>query len=325
MISHPKPQPFLIVLILLLVVLFVPSSVAAQDGGDPPSPTTPVNFYGANFIAPFEPWTSLADEMGASVVRWQFNWRDHEPSQGQWNWTLTDKIIPAWRDGGIRIHALLHNPPDWAKVNPPDGLQPRNLDLPWNDPNNHWARYCYEFANRYKGQIDSYEIWNEPDLKQYFEGNAQEYYNLMRACYQAIKAVDPDTPVVMAGMAVLVDRQFMQDVIRLAAEDPQGPAYNYFFDAANIHMYADPDLVWTLAQWTRGVLAENGLGDKPIWITEANAALLGYGDAPDTADWYFANEQEQAWYILQAIANAHAARAERFMVFRFADDDMNLS
>ncbi|NDJ34686.1 MAG: hypothetical protein GYB64_08445 [Chloroflexi bacterium] len=307
-------------LLAIVMLLLVPVGVAqAADQVQAPRGDT---YYGINFVEPTEPWLSLGAESGAGVVRWQFNWRDHEPSPGRWEWGLADSYIDTWRNAGIQVHALLHYPPDWAMENPGTGLMPVNRDLPWDHPDNGWGRYCHEFAKRYRGRIFSYEIWNEPDLDQYWEGNARQYFHIMKSCYMAIKAADPNTPVSMAGMALLVEPDFFPSVVRYAVQDPEGPANNYFFDAANIHMYNYARLTYTLTGQTRWVLRQYGLGDKPIWITETNIALRGYGINDDEPGWWNATEEEIAWYMVQAVANAHAADAERFMVFRLHDSAM---
>ncbi len=322
---------FLLIVLVVTGFFALPLPAAAQTpGGDganesPPNsePDTGSDFYGINFVHPYEPWLSLAWETGARVVRWQFNWRDHETSPGVWDWTRSDEPIRNWKEAGFKIHAILHNPPDFALANPGSGLMPTNLNLPWNDPANGWGTYCYQFAGRYQGQIDSYEVWNEPDLDQYWEGNAQQYFYALRTCYQAIKAADPNAPVAMAGMAMLVEREFLPEVVRLAATDPDGAFHNYYFDIANIHMYADPELVYNLTLETRSILDSHGLIDKPIWITETNVPLRGAGGVPNTPHWGYATEQEAAWYVIQAASNAHAAGAARLMFFRLADDDMD--
>jgi hypothetical protein len=303
---------------------------AIQDDGDDENPVpperTPISagtFYGLNFVQPFDPWLSIASESGAHTVRWQFNWRDAEISPGVWDWRASDDPVSAWNEAGIQIHAILHNPPDWSKANS-GGLVPTNYALPWDDPANGWGQFCYRFAQRYKGQIASYEIWNEPDLNQYWESSASEYYQLMKTCYKAIKAADPNVTVAMAGMVLVVERDFFPTVVRLAAEDPEGPANNFFFDVSAIHMYADPNLVYSLTVYTRRILSTYGMDYKPIWITETNIALAGHGRFMQ-ADWGHVSEQEQSWYVLQASANAFAAGADRLMFFRLADDGMDES
>ena len=34
------------------------------------------------------------------------------------------------------------------------------------------------------------EVWNEPDLREFWTGSADQYYTLLKGCYQAIKAAD---------------------------------------------------------------------------------------------------------------------------------------
>jgi len=286
----------------------------------PPDPDDLVDFYGINFIQPYEPWLSLAQESGAGVVRWQFNWRDHEPSPGQWIWNQSDENIASWNRAGIDIHAIMHFPPEWA-LEEGSLFIPKGLSLPWSDSGNGWAQYCYRFAERYKGQIASYEIWNEPDLNNYWDGTPEQYYLILRSCYQAIKSVDPNVPVIMAGMALFIEPTFLPRVVQLAATDPAGPANNFFFDAAAIHMYADPGLAYDLTVSTRKLLDDYGLTSKAIWITETNIALHPSRDSQP--NWEYATEEEAGWYMLQVSSNALAAGADRLMIFRMADDGMD--
>ncbi len=326
---------------LLLAAVFLlrsPTALAQSpddddDDGDPDTETVQPqqihpgsDFYGINFIAPNEPWLTLARESGARVVRWQFNWRDHEPSPGVWDWTAADGPISEWNAAGFKIHAILHNPPDYARANPgwlmPD---PAMLQLPWDHSDNGWGHYCNRFAQRYRGQIASYEIWNEPDLNNYWEGTSKDYFYLLRSCYMGIKAADPNVPVSMAGMAILIEPNFLPDVVNFAANDAHARENNHYFDAVSIHMYATPELAYTLTYQARSVLETYGMGYKPIWITEMGVALRGYGNAPKVPQWGYASEDEAAWFLLATVSNALAAGAERVMWFRLADDDMTKS
>lgn len=306
-------------LAILLGVALAFSSSQTVQAQDPPDELD--DYYGINFIAPYEPWLTLARESGAGVVRWQFNWRDHEPNPGQWQWETSDEHIATWNQAGIDIHAIMHFPPEWALVNPPFGFVPKGVELAWNDPNNGWGEYCSRFAQRYRGKIDSYEIWNEPDLNNYWDGTSEQYFYVLRSCYQAIKAADPNATVVMAGMALFIEPEFLPQVIRRAAIDPQGAANNHYFDAVAIHMYADPGLAYDLTVSTRTLLDNFGFTTKPIWITETNIALHPSRDAEP--NWEFASEEEAGWYMLQVSSNALAAGAERLMIFRLADDGMD--
>ena len=282
-------------LLILIALLFFGEGqpTLAQTEDDPPAQTPNNDFYGVNFVAPYEPWLSLARDAGVGVVRWQFNWRDHEIAPGQWAWEASDGPVQTWNQNGFKVHAILHNPPDWARANP-GGLVPTGIDLPWNDPGNGFGRYCNLFAQRYRGKIDSYEVWNEPDLDQYWEGTPREYFNLLKSCYQGIKAADPNATVSMAGMAILIEPNFYPEVIRIAANDAGAAANNAYFDAMSIHMYAAPQLGYDLTVQVRQTLANYGMSNKPIWITEMGVALRGYGIAPNEPQWGMRRKMRRA-------------------------------
>ncbi|MBN1313404.1 MAG: hypothetical protein JXB30_18500 [Anaerolineae bacterium] len=311
-----------VVMVFGLCLLF--GQVPATHAQDPtPTPTpSPVDeegsdFYGINFINPMQPWLRIGYESGARVVRWQFNWRDHEIEPDKWSWVKSDSAIQSWNRTGIKVHAIMHYPPPYALVNP-DGLMPINLDAPYYSTQPSFSRFCYTFALRYKGQIDSYEVWNEPDLTVFWEGSATEFATLQKGCYLGIKAADPGVTVAMAGMTY-TDLRFFGDVLRQISRDPQAPSNNYYFDAAAVHMYGDPELVYSLTVKAQDVMAKYGITGKPVWITETNVALRN-ADSPPHAG--LGTEEEVAWYVLQAASNAHAAGAEKLMFFRLNDADM---
>ena len=53
-------------------------------------------------------------------------------------------------------------------------------------------------AERYRGRITSYEIWNEGSLKVFFGGTAKQLADLTIQGSRAIKSVDPGAKVLSA-------------------------------------------------------------------------------------------------------------------------------
>ena len=57
--------------------------------------------------------------------------------------------------------------PHWAAPNPVVGKPvdiPRNLNLPYDHPDNYWGQFVREIVARHQGVVDHWIIWNEPDL-----------------------------------------------------------------------------------------------------------------------------------------------------------------
>jgi polysaccharide biosynthesis protein PslG len=98
---------------------------------------------------------------------------------------------------------------------------------------------------------------------------------LLKAAYPAIKAVQPNSTVVAAGLSRLVGDDsppaFMEQMYAAGAKG--------FFDAAAAHPYvfpgglaADQDNGWSDVGRLRAVMDSHGDGGKKIWMTELGAA-----------------------------------------------------
>ncbi len=164
-----------------------------------PSPT-----YGVHVFLWGNPETTqrdlrLARDAGFSFVKQRFEWRNIErDGKGMFEWSEPDRIVREAQAAGLKIVARLDNQPRWARR---DGLFPGS-----GPPSNleDWRAYVAAVAARYKGRIQAYEIWNEPNIDREW-GNrvpsGQEYTALLKASYGAIKRVDPDAIVITAGLS----------------------------------------------------------------------------------------------------------------------------
>jgi len=81
--------------------------------------------------------------------------------------TISDAQLQAELDRGIHVVGLLEFTPGWAQANPDAGKRspPRNLGLPFDDPNNYWGRFVGQTVAHYRGRIDDWVIWNEPEFQ----------------------------------------------------------------------------------------------------------------------------------------------------------------
>ncbi len=141
----------------------------------------------------------LAKDGGFNWVKQRFEWRNIEgKGKGQFEWNEPDRILDAVEAHGLKVIARVDNQPQWASSSitwpgsgPPDKLS-------------DWTDYLTALATRYKGRIQAYEIWNEPNLDIEWGGNPPDpaaYTRLLKASYEAIKAVDPDATVTTAGLS----------------------------------------------------------------------------------------------------------------------------
>jgi hypothetical protein len=99
-------------------------------------------------------------------------------------------VVDQVEEFGLKLLVRVDHEPEWA------GPPPQNL--------NHFTDFLTAVATRYKGRIQAYQIWNEPNLAREWGNkppNAAEYTQMLKAGYQTIKAIDPNAIIVSAGMA----------------------------------------------------------------------------------------------------------------------------
>ncbi len=206
---------------------------------------------------------ALMREAGIGWVRADFAWQNIQPKRDVWRFDHLDETVAWAKAAGVRILPILDYSVPWA--NPAH----RHLD--------DWRQYVETLVTRYRDEITAWEVWNEPNLDQFWpEPNPADYAALLEATCTTIKAADPDALVVFGGTAH-VDLSFIEGVYRSGG--------GRHFDVMAVHPYCHPvppeqgDITGDLHRLRR-LMARYGDENKPIWVTE-----IGW-PTNDTPDWW---------------------------------------
>lgn len=219
----------------------------------------------------------MVREMGA---RWDveyFPWSYIQRNgPNDWDWSHADLVIEHARRQGLELIVRLDGVPDWARPE----LTAHSL-LPaarYAD----FARFAASFAQRYRGKVAAYVIWNEPNVDYewgYRKPDPSGYADLLRAVYPAVKEADPAAQVLAAALApngehsdvALDDLDYLQQLY-----DAGGSAY---FDGVAAHAYGwehPPDEApspnafnFRRVELERQIMVHNGDAAKPVFITES--------------------------------------------------------
>ncbi|MCC6174853.1 MAG: hypothetical protein IT305_06085 [Chloroflexi bacterium] len=267
-----------------------------------------------------------ADRAGAGWSRILFWWSEMQKSgPGDLDLFATgqDGYILAERGHGRELVGGVLNTPGWASSDgSPNGV-PKNLYLPWDHPDNYWGQFMRQMAEHYRGKVDTWIIWNEIDIAggqwNTWHGSLEDYVQLQKVAYRAIKAGNPNATVLPFGAAWWYDRgDTISRMLDLLAADPDAAANNYYFDVANLHLYSRAEDIPRIITWYRQQLAARGMS-KPIWIAETNA--IPYDDPiwPASKAGFRATLDEQASYIIQAMATYLGLGVQRISVNRALD------
>lgn len=280
--------------------------------------------YGINTALYYTDRTRALDlvrDAGLGWIRQQVHWKDHQSADRRMAWGELDAIVDDAEAHGQNILLSVTQAPDWAT-----GI-PGVSGLPDEQHLDAFAAFMSALADRYRGRVQAYEIWNEINLAP--ENGVQPvpppayYVRLLTLASRAIKANDSRAIVVSTPLAPTEwrgdSRLAISDIIYSRALFAE-PQFWQHSDVVGVHVYGcanPPDTMWPDKPgpgpgWTdsrefyfrrvediRRLMIESGYGDRQVWITE-----FGWATANTTPGHEFGNQislDQQAAYLTQAI------------------------
>jgi hypothetical protein len=226
---------------------------------------------------------ALFEELDIRTWRGSFGWDDYEPEPGRYDLAWLHRFAALAGSHRLTLRPYLAYTPEWAADR--DGPN----DDAWNDPPARpaeWERFAAAIARELRRypHVASYEIYNEENVAQWWDGTPEEYAAALDRASRAVRANAPGALVLFGGL-VFPDEEWIEQVCR----DDTGRA----FDVLPIHAYPE---TWTPS----GVTAENYLdglagfvaaadtlcGRKAIWINETGYATVEGRTELDQARWW---------------------------------------
>ena len=161
---------------------------------------------------------------GITVLRISFGWDGIETSKGKYNWLFWDDYVRiAVDEYGITLIPYICYTPSWNSTGDTTNF--------WNHtPKDYEAfgDFIFALVSRYKDRIKSWELWNEPDIKEYWSGTAADLAKLTKVGAEAVRKADPGAIVVLAGLAG--HTEFTRTLFRDLNISP-------YVDVVNCHSY----------------------------------------------------------------------------------------
>ncbi len=255
-------------------------------------------------------------------VRQQIAWKDIEDSSGAYYWAELDDIVEDVHNADMKLLLNVVQSPSWYTSNGSHGMpSPENYGA--------FANFMGAMAERYRGKVQAYEIWNEQNRACENGGDcataggtggyvasADDFVTMLNAVYNAIKASDPNAIVVSGAPTstetndpniAISDVTFMRQML----SNPQFRA-----DAVGVHPGGHnnpPDTMWPdnpgpegwqdsrefyfrRVEDIRQVVVESGMSHIPIWITE-----FGWATDNNTPGYEYGNqispEMQRDWIV----------------------------
>jgi polysaccharide biosynthesis protein PslG len=289
----------------VLLLLLLPMARVAT-AADPSS-------FGVNIHAPQgAELTSQLDRVKAAGFGWvriDFIWAAIEPRKGKYDWRAYDTLAAAAKARGLQVFATIAYTPAWAT----DGSEitgvPRNPD--------DWRRICFRAAKRYRGKINYWGLWNEPNLKQFWAGSRDQYIDvILRVGADAVHTGNPAARVGGPELAHLTSNGAVwYDWLReslLEAGDRLDFITHHLYDTDGNRdvttklndstlFGGQPSLWQYVPPSVAEVLESTGWTHKPVWLTETGWESSRVGESRQAGyytgmleDW-FTGSRDRDW------------------------------
>jgi len=264
----------------------------------------------------------LAQAAGMRFVRQEFPWEDIEihgkgdfidrrnDPAGVDAWAKYDQIVELAAARDIEVIARLSNPPAWSRALGDE----MGTNAPPDDFDD-FSDFAATVAERYRGRITYYQVWNEPNgNEEWGKGpvDPEAFTRLLCLAYARIKATDPGA-VVLAGAltpTVANDGANMNDLIFLERMYAAGAGACFdVFSAQGYGLWSGPTdqrlrptvINYAHNLFLRDLMVRHGDAAKPIWISEMGWNVAPEGVAPNFGR---VTEQQQAAYAVGAYRRA---------------------
>jgi polysaccharide biosynthesis protein PslG len=219
---------------------------------------------------------AMLKRTGIDVLRVSFGWDGIETAKGKYNWGFWDDFVRiAAEENGITLVPYICYTPAWNSTGDTTNYwnhTPRDYDT--------FGPFVEALVNRYKKQIRTWELWNEPDIKEYWSGDAADLARLTKIGAVAVKKADPTAKVVLAGLA-----GHTEFTLRLFRDLGISP----YVDVVNCHSYyetwhGDPlETVVPYVQTLSDIIAKYG-NRQSLWMAEVGYSTVrqGHGKISDS-------------------------------------------
>ncbi len=233
-------------------------------------------FDGSSPLSRVQRHFAIAHRLGVRYLRCAFSWDAIEPAPGTYDWRFWDALVALAARNDVQILPYVAYTPKWAARDATDFWR-----QPPRDPR-LYADFMYTIARRYRGRIRSWEIWNEPDNRDYWMGTADEFAPLAIDAAKRIREADPSAVLILGGMAYGPGPFFRTLIARYHIDD--------YVDVIAMHAYPetwDNERAETIFQQWIPAMHALILGDHSgdaLWLNE-----MGYADyryVPNKASMY---------------------------------------
>jgi hypothetical protein len=271
---------------VLLAALAAAAAASEDAWGD-------ARLVGLNIHQSADVGVAVTEGCKGGIVRVDFNWYAAEPSEGTYDWSVLDAVVNASVAKGFVVIATTGYTPPWAGTSGEDDTMYNAVPVAGS-----YAAFVTAAVTHFAGRVSYWELWNEPNLPQFFQGTAEQYVDLVvspgaaavHAACPACKVLAPTVATVgsnyadwMATVLLLagpsVDIVTGHDYAEFDDMGAGGATSPDFFSKLDKHrvITVGGKIVYEDPLSLRESMDRYGASAKSLWITETGYQAA-YGD-----------------------------------------------
>jgi uncharacterized protein (TIGR03437 family) len=197
------------------------NATIAVGGANQGTPITPAYFglhVSGKVLKGVVPWPSFNFGPLRLHDAGNVRWADLNPGQGQYNFDLLDSYVAgAVERGKTDLVYTFVATPEWAASDPGScsasasggavkcTSAPMDLNPDGSGTDQIWKHFVTAIAQRYAGEIpgkiSNWEIWNEPNARNYWTGSPAQLVRMQADASAIIKGVDPQAIILTPAPA----------------------------------------------------------------------------------------------------------------------------
>ncbi|MDR0430576.1 MAG: hypothetical protein LBH58_08900 [Tannerellaceae bacterium] len=156
--------------------------------------------------ANYEAYKKYLGPLGAKKLRLQSGWAKTEKEKGVYDFRWLDAIVDDALSQGVR---------PWLQISYGNPIYEGagTVDLGGGIPHSEeglaaWERYAHALVTHFKGRVDEWEIWNEPDLGEN-KKKPELYSELFYRTGKIIRELQPQATIIALSIAHLNDLAYL--------------------------------------------------------------------------------------------------------------------
>lgn len=307
------------VLVLSAGIRFARPADLYQEATAGREPTIGMSYFGTHFhrlvLNPGEKYLQTrwpTSSIGA-IRLWDSGtlWSEIATQPGQWKYDRIDAYVQYATAHHASVLYVLGGTPRWASARR-DEKCPYGLGCAAEPVRMaHWEEYVRRVVQRYRGRIQAFELWNEPNFSDiprdrnapgFYTGSVANMVEMARIARKVLDENDPDAVLSTPGFVNGPDRL---ELFLDAGGKKYVQAVAYHFYSENLDQFVKQIVE------VRNIMKRQGVENIPLWNTETGVVVNPPG-RPEPAGTKHLSFTDAASLLAQFMIVGSAAGLEHF-------------